>query len=320
VGLAFSVLAQSGQGFTTLKINHKEAAAIDLQDLATDISVVKLENTDEAIFGEVGKLIVTSKRIYIAAGMPAPRVFAFDRKGKFLFRVMGTGDGPGEVNRVTNIAVDGEDLMVYGDLSRRVLHYSPDGVYQAEYKVDFFANHFIKTETGWLFNLQQFSSGENGGARFASVDENFKTQQYFYRPQVTSLGYASGFNFFRRAPSGLRFTISQSDTIMNISNGMVRPEFLIDFGKYKLSKALKEQPYSRDIIGRTRKSNYAQLWGIPHSVAGLVGFIYLKNNANGDRSKLGRKVYFEPENGKIRWHLYRLDMDCLLYTSDPADE
>jgi len=299
----------NGQELSRIKIDPKEANEVDLEQLAVDIQVVKLENANEAIFGEVGKLLVTASRLYIMTGMPHPRVFAFNREGKYLFKVLPTGQGPGEVNRIANIAVDGEDLMVYGDLSRKVLRYTAAGDFQKEYKLDFFATNFIKTESGWLFYLMAISAEDHDGTRLVSTDESFKSQTYFYRPKPSALGFASSQNQFMPIKGGARFIVSQSDTIMNVSGLRVRSEYFVDFGKYALSKSLKEREYSRDNMARIRKSNYAILGSSVLTVSGLTGLVYAQNNPNGDKGKRARRLYIDLESGETRWHFYRLNLE-----------
>ena len=146
--LLFSGFYVHAQTPVSIKIEPKGVSVQEFEEMAKDIRVLKLEDTRESIVGRVENLLITENRVYILTGKPRARVIAFDRGGKFLFKVLPTGQGPEEVDRIENIAVDGDELMVYGDLSRKVLRFGSDGKFKQAYKLDFFADDFVKTKEG----------------------------------------------------------------------------------------------------------------------------------------------------------------------------
>ena len=289
----------------TIKIDPTEAEVVEFTDLAKDITVLKLEDTRESILGHVDNLLITESRIYVLTGMPNSFVVAFDRNGKYLFKVRATGQGPEEVDRVTNIAVDGEDLMVYGDLSRKVLRINKDGEFQRAYKLDLFAYDFVKTDTGWLFYLQSFSSGENGDTRLALTDENFQDPIYMFKPKKTGLGFGFYYREFARGDQGVSFVMAQNDTLFNFKDGGVSVSSVVDFGSYGLDESEKERPYSRQMLERLSKITYARLGKPFYQLPDYTSFIYVYGNRQSDPKKGTRQVYVSPK-GVIRWHYYQL--------------
>jgi hypothetical protein len=225
----------------TIKVDPGEATVVDLEEMAESVQVLKLENSPASFFGHVAKVLMSESRIFIHSGQRIGNVYVFDRLGKFLFKVLPTGQGPGELDRITNIALDGEELLVYGDLARKVLRYSADGQFVSESKVDFYANNFTQVEGDWVFNLQPFSRDHQTGAKFMLTDKHFQSKGHFLPLKETSLGNAMTFSQFSAVKSGVHFSLFQNDTIFSLASQSVKPVYFIDFGRYSISDALKTE-------------------------------------------------------------------------------
>lgn len=292
-----------------IEVRPKGAKVVDLEDLAESIEVLKLENTDESFFGYVGKLLIEQDRVFIYTGGRDGRVYAFDMHGKFLFRIEAEGQGPGELDRITNIAVDNGELLVYGDLARKILRFSADGKFVTEHKVDFYAFNFMKLNDEWVFNLQPGSREDGAPEKFVLTDGAFKTKERFLPIENTSLSNASTLSQFLKLESHVQFGLFQNDTIFSLRRSGIIPQYYIDFGKYSMSRSLKYRSYGRDLFERMQNSNHAEIRVTHTDLNGVLGLPYVKYNRNTRKDNRVRHIYYSKSRQEIIWHYYRLTLD-----------
>lgn len=277
--------------------------------MAESIQVLKLENTDESFLGYVAKVLVEGNRVIIYTGRREGKVFVFNTQGKFLYSVQGKGQGPGELDRITNFATDNGDLLVYGDLSRKILRFSADGKFLSEYKVDFYANNLVKLNGDWIFNLQSGSREDGAPEKFILTDEAFRTRGRFLPIENTSLSNASTYAQFLKLSNTVQFGLIQNDTIFSMAHSAIRPVYFIDFGKYSLSQSLKYRSYGRDLFERIKNSNHAETRVTHTDLNGMLGLPYVKYNRNTRKDNRLRHIYYSKSRQQIIWHYYRLTLD-----------
>ncbi|GAB5526348.1 MAG: hypothetical protein Roseis2KO_42200 [Roseivirga sp.] len=292
-----------------VEVRPKEAKVVDLEDMAESIQVLKLENTEESFFGYAARVLVEGDRVIIYTGGRDGKVFVFNTEGQFLFKVEAEGQGPGELDRITNVATDSGDLLVYGDLARKILRFSADGKFLSEHKVDFYAFNFVKLNQGWVFNLQPGSREDGSPEKFVLTDGAFKTQERFLPIEATSLSNASTLSQYLKLRNAVQFGLFQNDTIFSITAAGIEPRYHIDFGKYSMSRSLKYRSYGRDLFERIKNSNHAETRVTHTDLNDLLGFTYIKYNRNTRKDNRVRHVYYSKSRKEIVWHYYRLTLD-----------
>lgn len=108
-----------------------ERKTLKLSDLATDIRMVRLENTDEALIG-AGQTWITGERIIVySEGV----VKQFDFDGKYLGQIGARGNGPGEYSIAPyDFYVDADAgriyMVQYG--ATKLMSYNSDGTFAGD--------------------------------------------------------------------------------------------------------------------------------------------------------------------------------------------
>jgi hypothetical protein len=104
-----------------LEINSENFEEIKLSDYVSNIKVVKLETSSDIVIGEIMKVQIFDKKIYIL-----DRIYnalsVFDENGKFLHLLRKIGQGPGEYTTLWDFVVTDNGLYL-SDMSIAILHY-----------------------------------------------------------------------------------------------------------------------------------------------------------------------------------------------------
>jgi len=90
---------------------------------------VALETTELNPIGDVSKIIVNKKRIYILDRNKSSCIFVFSQDGKFLGKIGQKGHGSQEYIEPTVFDISGENVLVLDQFKSKLISYSPDGRY-----------------------------------------------------------------------------------------------------------------------------------------------------------------------------------------------
>ncbi len=208
---------------------------VSFYDVFKSIDVIYLETCGYCLIGEVSKAIYADNIYYIFDKRQAG-VFAFNKKGKFLFKIQNIGRGPGEYLRATDFDINkytnSIDLLTpFGE----VLKYSRDrGEFMDSYQlpesvraVHFFKN--ISQDTTVFYQIF-----ENNPVLFYSLKEQMIIAEQRELPSFISRYLPSAFNWhpFHKNNGKLRVFESYSNSIYVAEENKVLPYLTWDFGTY----------------------------------------------------------------------------------------
>ena len=108
-----------------------------LENFIENIQIINPEE-DKHLIGNIDKLIIDDHKLVIL-DRKYNRVFIFDKFGKKVRTIDSHGHGPQEYQRIRDISYRYNHLIIYDDLSHRIIMYDDDGDYLKTIKVDFTA-------------------------------------------------------------------------------------------------------------------------------------------------------------------------------------
>ena len=116
--------------FYTIDLDAKKEISIPLSSFFKSVQTIILENRKECLIGNISEIQVFNEFIYILDSRKTKSLFVFDMEGRFIRKIGGLGNGPGEYIEPNDFTLDIENGIIYiCDIRNRVLKYSLDGTY-----------------------------------------------------------------------------------------------------------------------------------------------------------------------------------------------
>ncbi|MDY0104678.1 MAG: 6-bladed beta-propeller [Lentimicrobium sp.] len=204
-------------------------------EFVSDINFVVLETTENSILSRIQKIVADENYYYI---MDKKRVCIFDKNGKFVETIPKIGKGPGETIKIHDFSLDNSIIyllttqgrvMRYKNLKfldeyniqRKELPISPRGIHIQNgisyYWMDRYGVSLKKNDQKYLL-LYSNEAGE-------------------LRPHVGLKYFTTGTSRFNQSNDYTMLTPPiGNDTLFSLTEKGLRPEFLINFGKYSSSR------------------------------------------------------------------------------------
>jgi hypothetical protein len=210
---------------------------LTLSDLLESIEYVRLDNSPEAIIGEINKIIVQDSFIYV---WRAKAIRKFTLNGDYVATIGSRGPGPMEYNEPTDFVIFGDEIIVSDQFKFDLKYYDLDGNFKRAEKTPFAFLQFAQLSPNqYLFH--QISTGNNNHLQSIANWLVFETDTAF---QINHRGFfrpaAKNDNFIRDGgfypyPDKVFFQPIYNDTIFSISpDNNIRAEYIFDFGDGKM--------------------------------------------------------------------------------------
>ncbi len=231
--------------------------AMLLSDLADDVRIVKLDNSDDALVKD-GNVWMSDKRFIIFDGS---EVKQFDSNGKYLGKIGSRGNGPGEYFIAPyDIAID-EDrgriyLLAYG--AEKLLSYDLDGKFVGDVPLAH------KAEKGFI-DIEPDGSLTIGALIFSDAAEPYTIWHQGVDGVMTegleaaNLGVEPDYSnevFKGRGENGFTYSLfrldAKTDTLYEYAGGKLMPAFTADFSDSRQMHHYASFPgfYLVDVIGK----------------------------------------------------------------------
>src|SRR5690606_733202 len=104
-------------------ISDREDKTMPLSALYEIESYIPLETDDEVFIGEISKLMVVNDTIWILDNM-VEQVMAFSGEGKLISVINQKGEGLGEYQHISDVAVSKDAVYIYDAWSRTMLKFA----------------------------------------------------------------------------------------------------------------------------------------------------------------------------------------------------
>ena len=193
-----------------------------------NISLMKLETTDESIFSNVLPTIVTSKEDIFFLDHSQEAIFRFNREGKFINKIYKRGNGPQEYLFALDIAILGNSIYVL-DRSR-IQQYDFEGNHLNTIPVLRYSRQIVVTKegniavSGGIHCEYGLTIHNSSGEKIASYFPKAKTFNGWNISRGTH-------NSLKRYGDSFCFTNYFDNNIYTMEGGKIDTLLNIDFGQ-----------------------------------------------------------------------------------------
>lgn len=213
-----------------LSINPQEVHSAELSDKFTDIELVQLESSDSVLVGAVHNLILNDDRIYVL-DVNTKSAFVFNHRGEVISVINDYGQGPNEYLGLSSFYLDIEKNLVLVDNGQKKKHiYTPLGEFVKVEKNSYSLKSIDYLSDGTEVVVRDMVDSSNPVGHILNVTTS-RGKGYEFFPFV----YQSGASIFEKnqcvtvVGSDCFYNSLSSDTIWKYSNGMLAPQYVIDF-------------------------------------------------------------------------------------------
>ncbi|GAB1402825.1 hypothetical protein MASR1M74_00030 [Lentimicrobium sp.] len=215
-----------------IKVNdEKDRGKTIASDIFPLFDFIKLETNDEAIFGNIERIIFYNDRIFILDSEVAGKLLVFDRSGKYITTVGGKGKGPGEIIYPMDFYIDTlKKTINILDMGTSIKVYS-----LATDRFEFLNSSEIPATIGSFKtaplpdNKRAFITGGKN-PELCIADKSFKNLDFYfpYTSRKFSILLREGLNYGYKNVIFRRYA---NDTIYNLSEGKPTPYRVFDFNQ-----------------------------------------------------------------------------------------
>lgn len=209
----------------------------DFTSLVKDMRVIPLETTKESLVGNVYKIIVEDKNIYIYDNFNGGGIIIFNHEGKFIRRIP-NGKGPGELYRLLAVAFDKQKGQLLAYQHPFILYYTESGEYIEQRKLPFGFYSFEVLPNGYIFKTLD---GQGNGHLDEFRDKTLLVTDKDFAVKYAALYYPdnkanySGYNYLYANDNGIQVTENSNDTIYKYVNGdRLKATYIMDYEDWKL--------------------------------------------------------------------------------------
>ncbi len=202
-----------------------------INDLIDTINVIALETNSASILSSIELIEMLGNYIIIQDRYQNGSIAIFDINGKFIRR-LNQGNGPGEINTVTNFDVD--EHFLYTLQSEKVNKYSLSGDFIDSYPVMAMHNTLFDcikvVDDGFLLAIYPCDS-KSGKYEVLHTDKDFNAKRQFVFDH-SFVGYNSN-NEFRGSNNNVIFFPSMCNTVYQFDNNSFKPLYVLNYPKYE---------------------------------------------------------------------------------------
>ena len=232
---------------------------------------VPLATAEDAVVGEIDKVLVHKDVIYVLDARKAKCLLTFDLNGNFLSKIGINGTGLGRFQQPDDFCINEEEekIVIYDDLYQKLLYYSFDGTFMEEKKVNYL-----------LFGLESLS-GNNGYVLNSFGRSNLKTTDEPHRLLKTNptnkihkkaLAYSKkeeklairlNRNEFSSFENEILYAPGFLGKIYSVRGDKIELKYQLDFGELALPKDYYEREMTQFVenFNEPNVKNYAYFSG-----------------------------------------------------------
>lgn len=250
--------------------NFELKSKIDVSPYIKSINYIKLELTDDSMFGDIYSMEAFEDKLYIFDDVTRS-VYVFSIEGDFLFTLNKVGQGPGEYTQIDFFSIDrNERQLIVADLmSNNILRYDLDGEFVSKQKINFWLDGIYPIEDKSFIGFANFKNNsetiENQcNILFFDSISNI-TSGYFPYPSkdISKLKLPISVNGgFYYGGNCCNYFNDYQDTVYSVSKNTLMPKYVFDFGDKKFDKSYwqKDVNILNDYIGRNEYLTLDQIY------------------------------------------------------------
>ncbi len=223
----------------------KDKREVKLSEFASDIKLIQLENTPEALIGTFENIEYSKDFIFIMCWTQP--IMQFSRTGKFIKQIGKIGKGPGEYSYCTKMSIDEKNKHIYiQTVEFNIMVFNFDGDYIKTIQCPDM-KYYVWSRDSMLVSYFEPISGDES---FVFVEHNEQGDTLQGIPNYISFDESEQANPFRsssfreqnfsyRFEDKLHLKGCYNDTVYSYDeNNQLTPKFFIDLKQHKLPEEL----------------------------------------------------------------------------------
>lgn len=282
----------------------KDPVDMKLSDFVERVSHIYLENTSEALIGNIDKIVYNNERFYILDRSIAKKVLVFDSSGKFLFKIGALGGGPGEFVEVTSFTIDNRNdmLYVYDCTNLSISKFDKDGKFIETIVVDFYAMN-VEFHNDRFVYYTNYTESKKGPYNIIVTDMNGNvvSRQFPFKEKSSMHGFSN--TCFHQSDGELRLVQGFDNEIYGFDEDKAYPKFQLLFKGKPISIAnFPDFDQLEDYL-----MEHSRVVDFYNESDDLIYFLYF------DRGKTHNCFYFK-QSGDLRVGSLQNDLELLPFT------
>lgn len=212
------------------------------EDVFQSVDIIPLETNSECLIGGITKLVEAYDSYFIMDRVNNI-VAKFDNKGKFITRLGGVGNGPGEYLKIEDLLVDRDNrnIKLYDVRGRKIIIYGLDGTYIKEFRLDAFLKSIALAENGyyWGFignvtNSNEIQGKKGGELKFIKFDEKGKILAKIFGQKTAEIHLSFYEHMSPQQDGSISFVEPLNCQIFNLRDNKVSSSYDIKFNSFSV--------------------------------------------------------------------------------------
>lgn len=276
---------KSDQHFAEDAINFGDVKLYKTSDLIADYSFIKLESSKESLLGKISQMEVCKDKIYLLDSYSTRSLFVFSLDGKFLNKIEGLGNGPGEFMSPHSFYVNEQGYLYILDWEQsRLLKYDSDKLTFLEeiiLPVKSPLSFFVLPEKDlYLYYCIPGSVADKGNKQILVADKQGSIIKEFLDVPISSKVLHGAPNNFYYFNNSVNFYPYFSDKIYTIDADSLQCKSELSFGNNKLveKEMFTKHSESREVMEEILNTDCIRLLYIYETLNNLVVKYYIRKD------------------------------------------
>ena len=255
-------------------INHEDINKSTIETASNyveDIEYIPLETNDFNLIGEISKLILSAKYIYVC-DKNTNSLYQFTRKGNYIRTIGVVGNGPNEYIKISSFAVNQatQNIAIYCEFKQSIIEFNEEGIPLSEKKIGFICSDFIYYGDSYLFyggrmpNENIFKETFPQQYRLVVIQDGAVTKEYLpfeYNEILLKTSITSDKNCLFTHDDKIKLVERCNGIVHEITTDSISAMYAVNFGNYNIPVDF----YSGDIninegtIQKIEKGKYCRL-------------------------------------------------------------
>lgn len=214
-----------------LKVSDKEPKGLVDTLLFENSEIIKLQTTDESIFGEISRLYVVDDLIFILDRYLG-KILIFNRDGDFINTIHNIGNGPKEYLSIVDFCINKEEkqIVLLCDRPYKIMRYNYKGNFMDEANIDMLYLNIAHHKSHFYLK----KSDSYNDCELTIMNNDFSIEQELIDTRQGER-YSGNRGTNLNSSDGVTFTRSADNIIYKLKDGVISDQYIIDFGKDAIS-------------------------------------------------------------------------------------
>lgn len=175
---------------------------IKLSSLVDSITYTPLETKDNLLIGQVTKMLVSDRFIYIFDEISSS-LYCFDLNDKFVKKIGNKGVGPGEYTSIDDFDIYNQRIYLFDCNLRKLFVYNNNGILEKEIKTNYWAENIHVIDNSWIAlyggykdNAPYKKNGKTPNLLFLNIHNGESKSAAFFDSQIEMKEVCGSYKLF----------------------------------------------------------------------------------------------------------------------------